>query len=145
MEIFDNLDSVLDTAKNVIGTAANAIAEKTVEIKDASKTKYKIYELKSDIKKMYSAIGKLTYAQKTEGADNVEDVSQLCLMIKEKKDKIAQLQNGMGDIEFKCPSCGKTTSGANSHCPNCGANMTTQATAETDADIFDEPERESEA
>ena len=63
MEIFDNLDSVLDTAKNVIGTAANAIAEKTVEIKDASKTKYKIYELKSDIKKMYSAIGKLTYAQ----------------------------------------------------------------------------------
>ena len=66
-------------------------------------------------------------------------------MIKEKKDKIAQLQNGMGDIEFKCPSCGKTTSGANSHCPNCGANMTTQATAETDADIFDEPERESEA
>ena len=34
MEIFDNLDSVLDTAKNVIGTAANAIAEKTVEIKD---------------------------------------------------------------------------------------------------------------
>ena len=130
MEIFDNLDSVLDTAKNVIGTAANAIAEKTVEIKDASKTKYKIYELKSDIKKMYSAIGKLTYAQKTEGADNVEDISQLCLMIKEKKDKIAQLQNGMG---------------ANSHCPNCGANMTTQATAETDADIFDEPERESEA
>ena len=66
-------------------------------------------------------------------------------MIKEKKDKIAQLQNGMGDIEFKCPSCGKTTSGANSHCPNCGANMTTQATVETDADIFDEPERESEA
>ena len=88
MEIFDNLDSVLDTAKNVIGTAANAIAEKTVEIKDASKTKYKIYELKSDIKKMYSAIGKLTYAQKTEGADNAEDVSQLCLMIKEKKDKV---------------------------------------------------------
>ena len=31
MEIFDNLDSVLDTAKNVIGTAANAIAEKTVD------------------------------------------------------------------------------------------------------------------
>lgn len=144
MGIMDNLDSVFDTAKNVIGTAANAIAEKTVEIKDASKTKYRIYELKSDIKKMYFAIGKLTYAEKIDGKDNSEDVSQLCMMIKEKKDKIIQLQNGMGDIEFKCPSCGKATSGANAHCPSCGASMTTQATAETDSDIFEEDERDSE-
>lgn len=144
MEIFDNFDSVLDAAKNAIGNAASAIAEKTVEIKDASKTKYKIYELKCDIKKMYSAIGKLVYGEKVCGENHSEDISQLCMTIKEKKDKIAQLSDGMGDAEFKCPNCGKTTSGANAHCPSCGASMTTTVTAETDSDIFDEPEQTTE-
>ena len=54
----------------------------------------------------------------------------MCDVITEKKGKISRLESGTDDIDFKCPSCGRETSGDNKTCPSCGADMTTDADVE---------------
>lgn len=119
-----NFDGVFESVKETLGAVASTVAEKSVELKDSAKVKYKIYELKSDVKKLYFEIGKLTYGAAANGADNSEDLKQMCATVTEKLAKIEQLENGVGDVEFRCPNCGMTTSGLHYNCPNCGSDMT---------------------
>ncbi|MDO5311607.1 MAG: zinc ribbon domain-containing protein [Clostridia bacterium] len=119
-----------ESAKKAATEAAGVVAEKSAEIIDLSKTKYKIFELKSDIKKLYTEIGKLTYDALTDGKSHGDEIQQMCDVITEKKGKISRLESGTDDIDFKCPSCGRETSGDNKTCPSCGADMTTDADIE---------------
>lgn len=119
-----------ESAKKTATEAAGVIVEKSAEIIDLSKTKYKIFELKSDIKKLYTEIGKLTYDALTNGKSHGDEIQQMCNVIAEKKGKISRLESGTDGMNFKCPSCGKETSGENKTCPNCGADMTTEADIE---------------
>ncbi|MGN0177846.1 MAG: zinc-ribbon domain-containing protein [Monoglobaceae bacterium] len=119
-----------ESAKKAATEAAGVVAEKSAEIIDLSKTKYKIFELKSDIKKLYTEIGKLTYDALTNGKSHGDEIQQMCNVIAEKKGKISRLESGTDGMSFKCPSCGRDVSGDANTCPSCGADMVTDADIE---------------
>lgn len=116
--------SVFDTVKSVLTDAAQVVGQKSGELIDASKTKYAIFELKKEIKKLYSEIGKMEYQSYIEGVDNSDDVKLKCGVIKAKYAKIRILESGTENIDFNCPECGCPNSADAEYCSSCGADMT---------------------
>ncbi len=116
--------SIFDTVKDVVSDAAHVVAQKSGELIDVSKTKYAIFELKGEIRKLYNEIGKLMYQSFADGVDNDDDIKLKCGIIKAKYAKIRILESNAEDIEFKCPKCGSPNDADAEYCSSCGANMT---------------------
>lgn len=113
-----------DSFKEVMTDAAQTVAQKSGELIDASKTKYAIFELKGEIKKLYAKIGKSVYRSYSDGFDNDEEVKKMCREVKAKYAKIRVLESNARDIEFKCPQCGASNAADAEFCSACGAYMT---------------------
>lgn len=85
MDFFENVKAV---AKNT----AQVVAQKSGEIAEATKTQYMIFELKGDVKKLYSEIGKLTYLAIEKDEDHTEDIRSKCDIVAAKLAKIEVLK-----------------------------------------------------
>ncbi len=85
----DFLENVKAVAKNT----AQVVAQKTGELADATKTQYMIFELKGDVKKLYSEIGRLTYLAIEKEEDHTQDIRLKCDIVAAKLAKIEVLKN----------------------------------------------------
>lgn len=123
MDFFENVKSVVsDTAQTVI--------KKSGELVEASKVQYAVFDLKNDVKKLYTELGKLTYLAVKQEEDNSDEIQLKCDILCEKLAKIEALKNNGTISEFKCPACGRKSDTAGSYCPSCGASMTVDADVE---------------
>lgn len=122
-----------DFAKNIKNTVCD-LAKKTAkvsgELLDTAKIKLEIFELKSEIKKLYNEIGKLTYLSITAQKDNAESVKMKCEIIKAKYKKIEALLEMSSTLQFRCPVCDKPVDCGEDYCPSCGADMTVDVEGE---------------
>ncbi len=129
-----NGKEILANVKAVVSDTAQTVAKKSGELIDASKTKYAIFDLNNDIKKLYFEIGKLTYLSVEKDEDHTDSIKMKCEIISAKLARIEALKNNSGNGGFKCPFCGKPSDSTMSFCPSCGADMTVDVECEVDED-----------
>ncbi len=127
-----NGKEILANVKNAVSDTAQTVAKKSGEIWDASKTKYAIFDLNNDIKKLYSEIGKLAYLSVEKDEDHTDSIKMKCEIISAKLARIEALKNNGGKGDFKCPICGKPSDSTMSFCPSCGADMTVDVEGEVE-------------
>ena len=130
MDFLDNVKNVAVDVAHAAVDVAHVVAEKSGELVEATKVKYTIFELKSDIKKLYSEIGRLTYQAVEAGEDNTESVRMKCDIVTAKLAKIEALKSSSGMADFVCPNCGRKADVADTYCPSCGEDMTVDADVE---------------
>ncbi len=127
-----NGKEILANVKNAVNDTAQTVAKKSGEIWDASKTKYAIFDLNNDIKKLYYEIGKLTYLSVEKEEDHTDSIRMKCEIVSAKLARIEALKNNGGKGDFKCPVCGKPSDSTMSFCPSCGADMTVDVEGEVE-------------
>ncbi len=133
----------MENMKNVVADTAQTVAKKTGELIESSKIKYAIFDLKTDIKKLFSQIGETYYKNQKNGVQEEETLQELCDLIEAKYAKIETLTAKLEDVknEAKCPTCGRICDAELNYCPFCGAEMAVKvepdvvvAEVKTDAD-----------
>ena len=85
MNFFENL-------KKAAGNTFNTVAKKTGEIVEDSRTKYSIFDLKNEIEKVYTEIGKEIYAAYKEDRNVADFIEEKCGVIDGFNEKIQELQ-----------------------------------------------------
>ena len=78
--------------KKAAGNTFNTVAKKTGEIVEDSKTKYSIFDLKNEIEKVYTEIGKEIYAGYKEDRNVADFIEEKCGVIDGFNEKIQELQ-----------------------------------------------------
>lgn len=121
--------------KGHIEKTVDFVTKKTGEAKEITKIKYQIFDLKKDVKKLYSEIGKLVYEEMGMSPALPDDVLMKCNILEAKLAKITALQEKAETISEKkmdivCPVCGNICSVEEDACPACGASLIENVEAE---------------
>ena len=131
----DFLDQVKKTAADV----AQKVSQKSGELVEISKIKYEVYDLNSDIKKLYTEIGKNVYALMRRD-ELPEEVSMKCEIIEAKLAKIEALKRKEKNLkqQITCPVCHRECGKDDAVCPYCGADLAVEVDAEVIAQSGEE-------
>ncbi|MBR5155660.1 MAG: zinc-ribbon domain-containing protein [Clostridia bacterium] len=86
MKFFENL-------KKAAEKTVSTVAKKTGEIVEDSKTKYSIFDLKNEIEKVYTEIGKEIYAAYKEDRNVSEFIEEKCKTIDGFETSIEELRS----------------------------------------------------
>ncbi|MBQ2613863.1 MAG: hypothetical protein IJB80_00825 [Clostridia bacterium] len=131
----DFLDQVKKTAADV----AQKVGQKSGELVEISKIKYEVYDLNSDIKKLYTEIGKNVYALMRRD-ELPEEVSMKCEIIEAKLAKIEALKRKEKNLkqQITCPVCHRECGKDDAVCPYCGADLAVEVDAEVIAQSGEE-------
>lgn len=115
----------LGNVKKIVTDTAQTAVKKSGEILGTTKIKYSIFDLKNDIDIIYKEIGELIYDKFETETDVFDDVNAKCELIKEKKQKIAELQKEADDMKnsVTCEKCGNVCSKDMTFCPGCGEKL----------------------
>ncbi|MBQ6569785.1 MAG: zinc ribbon domain-containing protein [Clostridia bacterium] len=118
MEYFDK---VADSVR----TTAESIGKKTMDAVDASKLKVNAYEINSEIKKRYEALGRIVYDAKRGDfncdvviEENIREINILYDKLSEINSKIARLKN-----KTCCPKCSAINDNEAIYCSRCGRRL----------------------
>ncbi len=124
--------------KQQVEKTINQVARKANEVKEISKIKYSVYDLNSDIKKLYTEIGQLVYDELKGSSALTEDIQIKCDIVEAKLAKIKalkakenQVKNNKGEIN--CPVCGYACPSHTSVCSRCGADLVSEVEPEFSA------------
>ncbi len=112
---------------------AHAVVRKSGDIVEISKIKYGIFDLKKDVKKLYTQIGQEVYEQLEPGGFP-EEIRMKFEILDAKLAKIEALQEKAKNLSdaFACPECGRECGDEDEVCPYCGAELTVSMEAEYD-------------
>ena len=115
--------------------AYGATAEKTSKIAKEAKLKMKINENKSDIKDLYTEIGKKVYEKhvREENIDISTELEEECTKIDVLSAEIETCLKSILELKDQkvCPKCNKTIEKTSAFCPYCGEKQEeTEATEE---------------
>ncbi len=121
--------------KGHIEKTVDFVSKKAGEAKEITKIKYQIFDLKKDVKKLYSEIGKLVYEEMGMSPALPDDVLMKCDILEAKLAKIGALQEKAETLSEKkmdivCPVCGNICSVEEDVCPACGASLIENVEAE---------------
>ena len=97
MDFMENVKDIANNVKSVAKDTAEAVAKKTGEIVEASKVQYTMFELKNDIRKLYTEIGRLTYLAIEENEEKTQEIQDLCAIVAAKTAKLKVLKVGIND------------------------------------------------
>ena len=116
-----NID--FEKIKDTIAKTAIKAKEKSGDMLEVAKSKYKLGEINSTIKDKYTEIGKLVYESDDEGVTS--KIEEICSEIADLKAKAEDMQMIIDDILNKkqCDSCGEKVDKKHAFCPKCGCNF----------------------
>ena len=123
--------------KGHVEKTVNYVTKKAGEVKEISKIKYQIFDLKGDVKKLYSEIGRLVYEEMGMSPALPDDILMKCDILEAKIAKIAALEEKASKISEKevdvvCPVCGNVCSVEEDSCPACGSSLIENVDAEVE-------------
>ena len=75
----------LENAKKVVTDAADTVVKASGEFIEKTKIKYRIYDTKIDIKRLYEELGKVAYADYKNEENSEEEKERIFAEIKEKE------------------------------------------------------------
>ncbi len=121
MDFMDSIDNALNKAKDVLDVAC----KKTGEAVTVQKQKFDISSLKNQCDKDFCKLGKIYF--ETIKNNDVEDQKTLELVnsIKEKQEKIEELEKQVLDAKNKriCPNCNASIDASSVYCNSCGTKV----------------------
>ncbi len=126
--------------KGQVSKAVGFVAKKAGEVKEVSKIRYQIFDLKGDVKKLYSEIGKQVYEEMGMSPALPDDVLMKCDILEAKLAKIEALREKAStiadkDVDIICSGCGAVCSVAEDSCPECGAPLFEEVDAELEEEL----------
>lgn len=121
-------DDVKKTAKKAI----DFTSKKTEELSDKVNIKLAIHSAESKIEEHYSALGKLVYDAKANGANLEADIASEIDALNQLKAELKDLEVSLAKADNKvfCASCGTPIDAGAAFCPACGAKVEAPAPAD---------------
>ena len=121
MGILNDLEEILVKAK----AAATVLGEKAGQYVDISKLKFKLIELKSDLKSEYENLGKCTYENNKKNIENSSDITVCIAQIDNLKLQIEELERQMATMKNKviCHACRSQNEINAVYCTKCGKKI----------------------
>ena len=115
----------VESAKEVLASAAKKVVEKSSEIYNTTKLTYEISKLRDEINKCYKELGEMFYANYMGKETSMEDAEEICKrinLLKEDIDKVA------AEIAFVkgnnvCDNCGAEVTKESVYCARCGREL----------------------
>ncbi len=86
----------VENIKKVAENTFYTVTKKTGEIVEDSKTKYSIFDLKNEMEKAYTELGKEIYAASKEDRNVADFIENKCAEIDKLNEKIEELQEKLG-------------------------------------------------
>ncbi len=123
----------------------SVVAKKATEVKEISKIKYSVYDLKNDVRKLYLEIGKQAYQELKDNPAMSEGLQMKFQIVEAKLARIRTLEEkeskvrNMGE-EIPCPVCGRICEIQEDFCSGCGASLVEEV--ETEVSVKDVSEEE---
>ena len=124
----------MDFRKKVEDVIA-VVGKKAVEVKEISKIKYSVYDLKNDLRKLYLEIGKQAYQELKNDPSISEDLQMKFQIVEAKLARIRTLEEkeskvkNMGE-EVACPVCGRVCEIQEDYCSACGSPLVEEVETE---------------
>ncbi|MBQ3824181.1 MAG: zinc ribbon domain-containing protein [Clostridia bacterium] len=105
--------------------AAEYAGKKVGAVVDITKLNLKLIETKNALEKVFTEIGKTTYAASKDGADKSEELAALFEKADGLKEKAASLKKEIAAQKGRavCPDCGSANPEGSSYCNNCGKDL----------------------
>ena len=102
-----------------------AFGEKAGQYVDISKLKFKLIELKSDLKSEYENLGKCTYENNKKNIENSSDITVCIAQIDNLKLQIEELERQMATMKNKviCHACRSQNEINAVYCTKCGKKI----------------------
>ena len=122
MDFLNSIDQAMNKAKEVFDVAC----KKTGEVVNTQKQKFDVSSLENKRAKDFEKLGSLYFDLiKIEKIEN-ESIAELVAAIKEKNEKIEELQNEILNAKNKriCANCGAYIEESSIYCNSCGAKVT---------------------
>lgn len=112
--------------KRAVSDTAQTVSKASGEVADKVKTKYSIYDMNGDIKRLLGEIGLEIYqSYKNDEAELSESILEKCRELDEKNAQIeaaeAKLVSKKGVLV--CDNCGEKISKNMTFCPKCGSKI----------------------
>ncbi len=116
---------ILDQISREAQKAGEFIVEKATLAKDYTVATWNTNELRNEINKRYTAIGKAVYTAHTTEADTAEEINEqveaLQVLHQQLQEK-EELRQAMRNRKI-CPACDKPIDKGNTYCPHCGTQV----------------------
>lgn len=88
--------SFSDNAKKIFTETAESVVKASGDIIETSKNKYRLYDAKIDLKKLFEKIGKISYEEYVDGTDMIAEKEELFIQIRELEAYIKELTEKLG-------------------------------------------------
>lgn len=137
MGILNDLEEIVVKVK----AATTAFGEKAGQYVDISKLKFKLVELKSDLKSEYENLGKATYENNKKNTENSTDITVCIAQIDNLKLQIEELERQMATMKNKviCHACRSQNEINAVYCTKCGKKISDVIeTSEVTSDVSDD-------
>lgn len=114
--------SWFDTIKDVVSKTAKDAVKVSGTAVEYTKLKYKLSEIKDQIKSKYAQIGEIVYKSTSDEDVDTDRIESLCDEITELKKKSEEYENAINKTSNKktCPSCGHVVTYDSVFCAKCG-------------------------
>ena len=101
---------------------ARGLMNRSSKVLEVTKLNISLGEIRSDIDAKFKLIGKKVYDSYENGTDIPSDIDSICSEIKEKYERIDDIQSKISEVKRKkvCPECGKESSIEDTFCAKCG-------------------------
>lgn len=121
-DFVENLKKSAEKAFDSAETVTKAAIKKTSESVNVLKLKYSVRDIESDIKDIYTELGKMLYGEFCDGAEFTGEYREKCEKISEHYEEINILKTKIAEMTNKqiCPKCGKYNDSDSRFCSSCG-------------------------
>ncbi len=124
-EIWDKIRTGATLAGEFATKTAENAGEKAKDVYNASKTNFKIFDLKTDVELLYKELGRAIYAAHNGTETSEEEIDNYLAVIDEKMAQIEALKGELeeGRAKKECADCGKENEAGAAFCSACGAKL----------------------
>lgn len=121
----ETVNEYVESAKEVLASAAKKVVEKSTVIYSTTKLNYEISKLKDEIKDCYIKIGEMFYANYNGKETSREDAEALCRKIDSLKEDIDEISAQIALVKGNavCDNCGAEVTKESTYCAKCGKEL----------------------
>ena len=119
------VNEYVESAKEVLTSAAKKVVEKSSVIYSTTKLTYEISKLRDEMNKCYKELGQIFYANYLGKETSGEDAEELCRKIDGLKEDIDRIAAEIAYVKGNavCDNCGAEVTKESSYCAKCGKEL----------------------
>ena len=121
----DYVNEYVESAKEVLASAAKKVVEKSSEIYNTTKLTYEISKLRDEMNKCYKELGEMFYANYMGKDTSMEDAEAICEKINQLKKDIDKVAAEIAFVKGNnvCENCGAEVTKESVYCARCGKEL----------------------